>query len=60
MKELRIQSGLQSQKSNCPVSNTFGQPLSTLSTIRSVLSLQTVTKEDEVVIRDWLDNFRPI
>ena len=55
MMELWIRSGLQSRKSNCPESNTIGQPLSAHSTIRSVLSLQTVTKEDEVVI-----NFRPI
>ena len=60
MKELRIRSGLQSRKSNCPVSNTFGQPLSALSTIRSLPSVQTVSEEDEVVIRDWLHNFRPI
>ena len=42
------------------MSKTFGQPLSALSTIRSVLSLQTLTKQDEVVVRDWLDNFQPI
>ena len=57
---LRIRSALRSWKSNCLVSNTFGQPLSALSTIRSLLSVQTVTRGDEVVIRDWLDNFRPV
>ena len=60
VKEVRIRSGLRSRKSNCPVSNTFGQPLSVLSSIRSLPSVQTVTREDEVVIRDWLDNFRPV
>ena len=43
-------------KSNCPVSNTF-MPLLALSTM-SLPSVQTITKEDEVVMRDWIDNFR--
>ena len=50
--------GYTQEKSNCPVSNTF-MPLSALSTM-SLLSVQKVLKEVEVVMRHWIGNFRPV
>ena len=50
--------GFTQEKSNCPLSNTF-MPLSALSTM-SLPSVQTVPKEVEVVMRDWIENFRPV
>ena len=38
--------------------NTF-MPLSVLSTV-SLPSVQTVPNEVEVVMRDWIKNFRPV
>ena len=35
-------------------------PLSALSTMFLPAVVQSVTKEDEVVMRDWLENFRPV
>ena len=50
--------GCTQEKSNCPLSNTF-MPLLALSTM-SLPSVQTVPKEVEVVMRDWIENFRPV
>lgn len=35
-------------------------PLSALSTMFLPTGVQSVTKEDEVVMRDWLEDFRPV
>ena len=35
-------------------------PLSALSTMFLPAVVQSVTKEDEVVMRDWFENFRPV
>ena len=48
--------GYSHEKSNCAVSNTF-MPFSAPSTTISLPSVQTVTEEDEVVTRDWIENF---
>ena len=45
--------GCTQEISSCPLSNTF-MPLSALSTM-SLPSVQTVPKEVEVVMRDWIE-----
>ena len=45
-------------KSYYPVPDT-SMSLSAISTM-SLPAVQTVTKEDEVVMRDWMENFRPV
>ena len=47
------------EKSNCPVSNTF-MPFVSTHNLQSLQSVQTVTKTDKVVVREWIENFRPV
>ena len=47
------------ERSYYPMPDT-SMPLSALSTMSLPPVAQSVTKEDEVVMRDWLKNFRPV
>ena len=53
----RCEEGYTHEKSNCPVSKYFHAFVSTLNYVSPI---GAVTKEDEVVMGDRIDNFRPI
>ena len=53
----RCEEGYTHEKSNCPVSKYFHAFVSTLNYVSPI---GAVTKEDEVVMRDRIDNFRPV
>ena len=55
----RTTSSTFTEKSNCPMSNTF-MPLLALSTM-SLPLVQTMTKENEIGMGvDWIENFPPV
>ena len=55
--DFKFEEGYTHEKSNCPVSKYFHAFVSTLNYVSPI---GAVTKEDEVVMRDRIDNFWPV